>query len=124
MHIDIAPETERLVREEISSGHFGSVDQLIKAGVEALREKNRPPAKPRTTVLCGAEICTSSSPSGNWLTRFSRLKHSGRSGEAEDVGRFIAIRDGQRTSSWLAHREQPASHRRCPYSFVHAAPRV
>ncbi len=40
MHIEVAPETERLVREEISSGHFGSVDELIKAGVEALREKN------------------------------------------------------------------------------------
>jgi len=26
MQIDIAPETERLVREEISSGHFRSVD--------------------------------------------------------------------------------------------------
>jgi Arc/MetJ-type ribon-helix-helix transcriptional regulator len=40
MHIDIAPETERLVREEISSGHFRSADEVIKAGVEALREKN------------------------------------------------------------------------------------
>ena len=40
MHIDIDPETERLVREEISSGHFRSVDELIEAGVEALREKN------------------------------------------------------------------------------------
>lgn len=42
MHIDIAPETERLVREEISGGHFRSVDELIKAGVEALREKREP----------------------------------------------------------------------------------
>jgi Arc/MetJ-type ribon-helix-helix transcriptional regulator len=40
MHIDIAPETARLVREEINSGHFRTVDDLIKAGVEALREKN------------------------------------------------------------------------------------
>lgn len=42
MQIEIAPETERLVREEISSGHFRSVDDLIKAGVEAWREKNAP----------------------------------------------------------------------------------
>ena len=42
MHIDIAPETERLVREELGSGHFRSVDELIKAGVEALREKHAP----------------------------------------------------------------------------------
>ena len=39
MNIDIGPETARLVREEISSGHFRTVDDLIKAGVEALREK-------------------------------------------------------------------------------------
>jgi len=35
MNIEIDPETERLVREEISSGHFRSVDDLIKAGLEA-----------------------------------------------------------------------------------------
>jgi hypothetical protein len=40
MQIDIAPETERLVREEIRSGHFQSADEVIRAGVEALREKN------------------------------------------------------------------------------------
>jgi Arc/MetJ-type ribon-helix-helix transcriptional regulator len=39
MQIDIAPETERLVREEIVSGHFHSADEVIRAGVEALREK-------------------------------------------------------------------------------------
>jgi Arc/MetJ-type ribon-helix-helix transcriptional regulator len=49
MNIDIAPETARLVREEISSGHFRSVDELIKAGVEALREKTTSAAEPRHT---------------------------------------------------------------------------
>jgi Arc/MetJ-type ribon-helix-helix transcriptional regulator len=39
MQIDVAPETERLVREEILSGHFQSADEVIRAGVEALREK-------------------------------------------------------------------------------------
>jgi Arc/MetJ-type ribon-helix-helix transcriptional regulator len=39
MQIDIAPETERLVREEIRRGHFRSIDDLIRAGVEALRER-------------------------------------------------------------------------------------
>ena len=29
MSIDINPETEHLVREEIRSGHFSSVDDLI-----------------------------------------------------------------------------------------------
>ena len=39
MPIDVAPETERLVREEILNGHFQSADEVIRAGVEALREK-------------------------------------------------------------------------------------
>jgi Arc/MetJ-type ribon-helix-helix transcriptional regulator len=40
MKIDIAPETERIVREELSSGHFKSVDELILSGVQAWRERN------------------------------------------------------------------------------------
>jgi Arc/MetJ-type ribon-helix-helix transcriptional regulator len=59
MHIDIAPEIEHLVREEISSGHFRSVDELIKAGVEALREKNAPKSLVqffRESPLVGLEL--------------------------------------------------------------------
>ena len=59
MQIDIAPETERLVREEISSGHFRSVDELIKAGLEALREKNAPKSLVqffRESPLVGLEL--------------------------------------------------------------------
>ena len=43
MQIEVAPETERLVREEIASGHFRSADEVIRAGVEALRAKNALP---------------------------------------------------------------------------------
>ena len=39
MTVQLKPETERLVREEISSGHFHSVDEMITAGVHARREK-------------------------------------------------------------------------------------
>jgi Arc/MetJ-type ribon-helix-helix transcriptional regulator len=39
MSIELKPETERLVQEEIQSGHFRSVDELIVQGVQALREK-------------------------------------------------------------------------------------
>lgn len=59
MQIDIAPETERLVREEISNGHFRSVDELIKAGVEALREKSAPKSLVqffRESPLVGLEL--------------------------------------------------------------------
>jgi hypothetical protein len=45
MHIDVAPETERLVREVISSGHVRSVDEIIEAGVQALRGKHPSPAE-------------------------------------------------------------------------------
>ena len=39
--IQLKPETERLVQEEIRSGHFDSVDELIVQGVHAWREKHR-----------------------------------------------------------------------------------
>jgi Arc/MetJ-type ribon-helix-helix transcriptional regulator len=39
MNIDIAPETAQLVRESIDSSRFRSMDELIKAGLEAWREK-------------------------------------------------------------------------------------
>ena len=38
MQIDIAPETEFLVRREMSAGNFRSVDELIRAGVNALHQ--------------------------------------------------------------------------------------
>ena len=39
MSIDIAPETERVVREELRSGHFRSIDDLILSSVQAWRER-------------------------------------------------------------------------------------
>ncbi len=50
--MQLKPETERLVQEEIRSGHFDSVDELIVKGIYAWREKNRiepttVPSKPR-----------------------------------------------------------------------------
>jgi Arc/MetJ-type ribon-helix-helix transcriptional regulator len=41
MSIELKPETERLVEEEIRRGHFHSVDELIVEGVHAWREKRR-----------------------------------------------------------------------------------
>ena len=45
--IEVNPETERLLREEIARGRFESVDDLIVSGVYALRE--REPATPPKT---------------------------------------------------------------------------
>ena len=38
--MELKPETERLVQEEIQRGHFHSVDEVIVQGVYALREKS------------------------------------------------------------------------------------
>jgi hypothetical protein len=57
MTVELKPETERLVREELRSGHVQSVDELIVYGVEALREKSKVaqaaptlPRKPRKNL--------------------------------------------------------------------------
>ena len=39
MPIELEPETERLIEEEIRKGHFHSIDELIVAGVHAWRER-------------------------------------------------------------------------------------
>jgi hypothetical protein len=37
MVVELKPETERLVQEELRSGHVQTVDEIIVYGVEALR---------------------------------------------------------------------------------------
>jgi Arc/MetJ-type ribon-helix-helix transcriptional regulator len=39
MTVELKPDTERLVQEEMRSGHFQSLDELIVQGVRAWREK-------------------------------------------------------------------------------------
>ncbi len=39
--MELKPETEQLVQEEIQRGHVHSVDELIVYGVQAVREKLR-----------------------------------------------------------------------------------
>lgn len=41
MTINVKPETEQLVRHEIQSGHFQTVDEIIIQGVQSWREKHR-----------------------------------------------------------------------------------
>jgi hypothetical protein len=57
MTVELKPETERLVREELRSGHVETVDELIVHGVHALREKSKaaqaatvPPRSPRKNL--------------------------------------------------------------------------
>ena len=53
MTVELKPETERLVREEISNGHFHSVDELIVESVQAWREKRQAnlPLKPHKSIF-------------------------------------------------------------------------
>ena len=39
--MELKPETERLVQEEIRRGPFHSVDEVIMQGIYALREKSK-----------------------------------------------------------------------------------
>ena len=41
MTINLNPETERLVQEELRSGNFQSVDEIIVRGIRARREKEQ-----------------------------------------------------------------------------------
>ncbi len=41
MNINLTPEQERIVNDELSSGHFRSVEEVIATALAALREKER-----------------------------------------------------------------------------------
>ena len=43
MTIELKPEQERIIREEIQSGHFRSPDEVLDYAFAMLREKNPPP---------------------------------------------------------------------------------
>jgi hypothetical protein len=38
MTINLKPETERLVQDELQNGHFHSIDEMIVEGVQSRRE--------------------------------------------------------------------------------------
>jgi len=42
MTIQLKPEQERIIQEEIQSGHFRSADEVLDYALAALREKNLP----------------------------------------------------------------------------------
>ncbi|MBN8734385.1 MAG: hypothetical protein J0L64_27870 [Acidobacteria bacterium] len=46
MPLNLKPETERLVHDELSLGHFRSVDEIIVQGITAWHEKNAEPGVP------------------------------------------------------------------------------
>ena len=92
MSIDLSPETERLVREEISSGHFRSVDDLIISGVHAWREKNgSTAATPETPPAAGEAMFK---VDGLWV-------HQGQAEPDADWGGILSKVREERTSDFL-----------------------
>ena len=51
MTIELKPEQERIIQEEIRSGHFRNADEVLDHALAALREKNSSlksePSRPR-----------------------------------------------------------------------------
>ncbi len=43
MTIELTPEQERIIQEEIQRGHFHSPDDVLEHALAALREKTRQP---------------------------------------------------------------------------------
>ncbi len=79
MSIELKPETERLVQEEIRNGNFHSVDELIREGVHAWREKHRtqPPAERQKRKQTLSEFLMESPLAGSELN-LERDKDPGR----------------------------------------------
>ena len=42
MNINLTPEQEAIVKDELKSGHFNSVEEVIAEALQALRDKGRP----------------------------------------------------------------------------------
>ena len=77
MSIELKPETERLIQEEIQKGHFHSVDEIIIEGVHARREKEatKPTRAPKGNTL--SEFLLNSPLAGSELN-IERDKDQGR----------------------------------------------
>jgi Arc/MetJ-type ribon-helix-helix transcriptional regulator len=74
MMVELKPETERLVQEEIKSGHFHTVDELIVEGVHAWREKHQVGGAAREPKKNFAQFLLDSPLPGSGL-KLERQKH-------------------------------------------------
>jgi Arc/MetJ-type ribon-helix-helix transcriptional regulator len=78
MTIELKPEQERIIREEITNGHFRNADEVLDHALAALLEKNcslkSEPKKPRKNL---AQFLLESPLAGSGL-EFERDKDRGR----------------------------------------------
>ena len=70
MPIQLTPEQERIIQEEIENGHFESPDDVLDQALAALREKNR---QPKSLVQFFRE-----SPFVGMEMKFERRQDTGR----------------------------------------------
>ena len=70
MTIELTPEQERIIQEEIQSGHFHSPDDVLEHALAALREKTR---QPKSLVQFFRE-----SPFAGMEMKFERSHDAGR----------------------------------------------
>ncbi|MFN0168792.1 MAG: hypothetical protein ACKV22_20395 [Bryobacteraceae bacterium] len=75
MTIHLKPETEQLVMEELRSGHFRTVDDLIVEGVQAWRQTH--PATPTKARKNFAQFLMESPLAGSGLN-LERDRDTGR----------------------------------------------
>ncbi len=52
MNVKLTPEQEKIIREELNSGRFHSIDELISEALQVLREKTQ---SSRTPASAGAQ---------------------------------------------------------------------
>lgn len=70
MTIQLKPEQERIIQEEIQNGHFNSPDEVLDHALAALREKSH---QPKSLVQFFRD-----SPFVGLEMRFERSKDAGR----------------------------------------------
>jgi putative addiction module CopG family antidote len=44
MNVKLTPEQEKIIQEELNSGRFRSIDEVISEALQVLREKDQPSA--------------------------------------------------------------------------------
>jgi Arc/MetJ-type ribon-helix-helix transcriptional regulator len=80
MAVELKAETEQLVQQEIESGHFRDIDELIVEGVRALRQQSKALpaiAKPRTPRQNLADFLSASPFAGSEIN-LERQRDYGR----------------------------------------------
>jgi putative addiction module CopG family antidote len=70
MKISLSPDLERLISEKVSSGRYHSADEVIREGLELLREREnetrRPPSNGNANLAEAFESIASDVPDKDW----------------------------------------------------------